>query len=305
MVVFVSWLLWVHFIGGYFGEENVPEAKAVVSGPSESTESTILTQQEQEQQRQQRQEKREQEQKQRQEQKQNFLEQQQEQLQAIEEQAAQKRQRIEEDYLQKCMALQTWITEATKSLDPYEKMAWAELTQKLKHTISVTSQKGTTTTCLNPYGYRNYVVSSGSSTETKETYVTGNPAQEYANKQWEIVKARNDMLRDYKQEFARLGRQRQYKLSEVDKWEQSKKNYIVNSTQVKVAKLKSTGLVTSIMYSEDKSSIVLGNRIMMHEGDIIHGIVVEKIYRDKVEFIKNKKRWTQKIRETPSPEWYQ
>lgn len=207
--------------------------------------------------------------------------------------------------MQKCMVLQTWITEATKSLEPYEKMAWAELTQKLKHTISVTSQKGTTTTCLRPYGYRNYIVSTGNSTETKETYVAGIPAQEYAKKQQEIAKARNDMLRDYKQEFARLEKQRQYELSEVDKWEQSKKNYIVNSTRVETAKLKSYGLVTSIMYSEDKPSVVLGNRRMMHEGDIIRGVTIAKIHKDKVEFIKNDEKWIQKVGETPGPEWHQ
>lgn len=53
VVVFVSWFLWVHFIEGYFGEENVPVAEAVVSGHSESTESILLMQQQQEQRRQQ------------------------------------------------------------------------------------------------------------------------------------------------------------------------------------------------------------------------------------------------------------
>jgi len=47
---------------------------------------------------------------------------------------------------------------------------------------------------------------------------------------------------------------------------------------------------------------VLGNIRIVHEGDIIRGAAIETIYKDKVEFIKNGERWTQKVGEAPGPE---
>ncbi len=57
-------------------------------------------------------------------------------------------------------------------------------------------------------------------------------------------------------------------------------------------------LVTAIIYSEDKPSAVIGNQIV-HEGDTLRGINVVKIYKDKVEFEKNGKRWTQAVENNP------
>jgi len=57
-------------------------------------------------------------------------------------------------------------------------------------------------------------------------------------------------------------------------------------------------LITGILYSEDKPSAVIGNRIV-YEGDTLHGINVVKIYKEKVEFEKNGKRWTQPIENHP------
>lgn len=295
--IFISGVIFAQFVGSLFSGKNLSIAQDEVSGISEPDETV-------KQQEQQWQKKREQEYKQQVNQKQQFLEQQQEQLRTIGEQAAQKRRQIEEDYLEKCKIMQTWIAKATESLEPYEKMAWAELTQKLKHTITVTSQKETKT-YYRPPNYGNYVESTGNSTTTAESYVVGNPAQEYVQRQKEIIDARNDMLRNYQQEFANLEKQRQYDLTEVDNWEQSQKNNIVNSTDAKIAKLQSNRLITSIMFSEDNPSIVFGNKIIKHEGDTIGGATIKEIYQDRVDFVKNEKKWTQKIREAPGPEWYQ
>ncbi len=57
-------------------------------------------------------------------------------------------------------------------------------------------------------------------------------------------------------------------------------------------------LVTGILYSEDKPSAVIGNQIV-YEGDTLHGINVVKIYKNKVEFEKNGKRWTQPVENRP------
>ncbi len=62
------------------------------------------------------------------------------------------------------------------------------------------------------------------------------------------------------------------------------------------------GVVTGIMYAEEKPSAVVGDKIV-YEGDIVDGVKVVKIYRDKVEFEKKGKRWTQGVQEKPNRAW--
>lgn len=61
-------------------------------------------------------------------------------------------------------------------------------------------------------------------------------------------------------------------------------------------------VVTGITYVEEEPSAVVGYDIV-HEGDTIHGVKVVKIYRDKVEFEKDGKRWTQEVREKANRAW--
>jgi len=56
--------------------------------------------------------------------------------------------------------------------------------------------------------------------------------------------------------------------------------------------------VSGILYSEDKPSAVVGNRIV-YEGDAFDGINIVKIHKNKVEFEKNGKRWAQSIETNP------
>ncbi|NQT02474.1 MAG: hypothetical protein HQ580_10650 [Planctomycetes bacterium] len=53
-------------------------------------------------------------------------------------------------------------------------------------------------------------------------------------------------------------------------------------------------IVKGILYSEDKPSIVIGNRIL-HEGDQIQNASVIKINRGSVEFEMNGNKWAQKV----------
>ena len=62
------------------------------------------------------------------------------------------------------------------------------------------------------------------------------------------------------------------------------------------------GFVTGILYSEEKSSAVIDNKIL-YEQDTIHGARVVEIHRDKVEFEKNGERWSQRIQQTPPAVW--
>jgi len=62
------------------------------------------------------------------------------------------------------------------------------------------------------------------------------------------------------------------------------------------------GLITGIIYTEEKPSVLIDGEIV-YEGDTIHGVKVIKIHRDKAQFAKKNKRWTQQTREQPSRAW--
>lgn len=62
------------------------------------------------------------------------------------------------------------------------------------------------------------------------------------------------------------------------------------------------GVVTGVLLADGEPCAVIDTEIV-HEGAIIHGIKVVKIHKDKVEFEKNSKRWTQKLRERPGYTW--
>jgi len=56
--------------------------------------------------------------------------------------------------------------------------------------------------------------------------------------------------------------------------------------------------VTGIIYSEDKPSAILGGRIV-HEGDVLNGVHIIRIYKNEVELEWNGRNWTQAVREVP------
>lgn len=60
------------------------------------------------------------------------------------------------------------------------------------------------------------------------------------------------------------------------------------------------GLLGSILYSDRHSSIVIDG-VILHEGDIIHGVNVFKIHEDAVELEKNGQRWQQNVGMTFPP----
>ena len=113
-----------------------------------------------------------------------------------------------------------------------------------------------------------------------------------------IAKRKNDILGKSEFEALNLERQKEYALTvgfaKLEK--RSKENAII-------PKSKAThGLVKGIVYSSEKPSTVVDHQIV-HEGETIHGVVVVKIYKDKVEFEKNGKKWEQKVQQTPEAFW--
>ena len=71
----------------------------------------------------------------------------------------------------------------------------------------------------------------------------------------------------------------------------------------KVSQPGTLGLVTGIMYSQNRPSALIGNRIIVHEGEIVHGVKVLEIHKDKVLFEKDSVTWAQAIGDTPSSHW--
>ena len=55
------------------------------------------------------------------------------------------------------------------------------------------------------------------------------------------------------------------------------------------------GLVMGICRSIEKPLAVINNKMVVHEGDTIDGITIVKIYKEKVEFIKNGKHYVKEI----------
>jgi len=62
------------------------------------------------------------------------------------------------------------------------------------------------------------------------------------------------------------------------------------------------GLVTAILYTLRGSSVVIDD-VILHEGNKIHGVKIDKIKQDTVEFSKGQHHWTQKIDESPPGIW--
>ena len=123
------------------------------------------------------------------------------------------------------------------------------------------------------------------------------PVQRLAHALNRITKRKNDILGRSEMVALNLERQKEYALTvRLAELERPKEKSIT-------PKNKAThGIVKGIVYSSEKASAVIDHKIV-HEGDTILGVVVVKIYKDKVEFDKNGAKWEQKVRQTPEAYW--
>ncbi len=62
------------------------------------------------------------------------------------------------------------------------------------------------------------------------------------------------------------------------------------------------GRVDGVIYGLEDSSVLIDGQIIK-EGEKIYGVTVTKIYRNKVEFEKDGKRWEQRVQEQPGRDW--
>ena len=69
-----------------------------------------------------------------------------------------------------------------------------------------------------------------------------------------------------------------------------------------LAEKKGISLAELNKLAEDNPSVVLDKDIV-YEGQIVHGVKVIKVHKDRVEFEKEGKRWEQKLKEEPNMYW--
>jgi len=113
-----------------------------------------------------------------------------------------------------------------------------------------------------------------------------------------ITERKSDILAKMAFETADLERQKNYALTvtlpELEK--QLKQDMLKPEPKL------TRGLVTGIVYSADKPSAVIDRKIV-HDGDVMYGTTVVKIYQDSVKFSKKSRNWEQKVQEPPKSYW--
>jgi hypothetical protein len=113
-----------------------------------------------------------------------------------------------------------------------------------------------------------------------------------------IAERKSEILAKLEYETADLERQKNYALA-VTLPELEKR---LKQDLLKPEPEPTHGLVTGIVYSADKPSAIVDRKIV-HEGDVIYGATVVKIYRDNVKFSEKGKNWEQKVQQTPEAYW--
>jgi hypothetical protein len=113
-----------------------------------------------------------------------------------------------------------------------------------------------------------------------------------------IAERKSEILAKLEYETADLERQKNYALT-VTLPELEKR---LKQDLLKPEPEPTHGLVTGIVYSADKPSAIVDRKIV-HEGDVIYGATVVKIYRDSVKLSKKSKNWEQKVQQTPEAYW--
>jgi hypothetical protein len=110
----------------------------------------------------------------------------------------------------------------------------------------------------------------------------------------------------FKRGFARIQKGRQYEIEKVEELEKSKSYLPAMVHSITGEPIpKTIGHVKGILYSENKSSTIIGDEnSIVYEENSIYGATIVKIHKDKVKFAKNSQSWTQKVGEPPGPEWY-
>jgi type II secretory pathway component PulC len=103
-----------------------------------------------------------------------------------------------------------------------------------------------------------------------------------------------------------IHQRREGALDSLENHDASGRGYFSSALESLASKVRpGTGLVKGIVYSDNASSTVISDaKNIVHENSTIDGVRIVKIHKDRVEFTKNGRSWTQKVGQPPSPEWY-
>jgi hypothetical protein len=237
-------------------------------------------------------------------------------------QAAEKQPEQEKQNQQQFEEIEKYISQQRRNIESYYKGQLVELNQRAQSEIgllevadkavyaSLAAQAEVAKVVLHidNYGYRApwYLVAETERMlqlkDEHESYgdfedsIKKSPKR-FAVAQSRIAERKNQILANLEWETLKLEQRKQYALTTgLARLEKQLKE---NATKPKPE--VTHGMVGGIVYSS-KPSILIGRKIV-HEWDTIQGVTVIKIYKDKVKFQKNGKRWEQKVQQAPAAYW--
>ena len=139
----------------------------------------------------------------------------------------------------------------------------------------------------------------------RENYFFYEPASErsrsarlFATFQSLIAESKNDVYRQYETGCVTLQKNKMYDLNVVLPKLEEKLKQNLKESKIKVAQ----GVVSGIVYSQSKSSAVVGGKVVQ-QGDFLDGVKIVKVHRDYIEFERQSKSWKQKPGEPAGSYW--
>jgi len=205
---------------------------------------------------------------------------QQEQLKQIESYISQQQQKVEDYYADRLAELQLNRDAEIGLLEVADKGTFATLAAQAKIADTVLGIKE----APKPKG-------------SIEDRIDKSPRR-FAEIQSLIADAKSDVFAGYDRDATKIERQKRYaltvRLPELE--EHLKEGLSAEKPQPTI------GLISGIVYSEQKPAAIISGKIAC-QGESANGVKIVRIYRDRVEFEKNGKKWEQKVREPTKAYW--
>jgi len=222
----------------------------------------------------------------------------QEELRVVDAYATEERQKIEAWYSDELARLKTLLEERLQKLDGVDKLAWAQFYQRANETWSTTSGYDYGSAYDSGYGS---AYGHGFRSETTDTFVRGDPAEEYAAIMAQIKDSKQATQEDFVKAQQKLAWMREQKLlgvrNEVDRRKAVialKKSRAQMELERKLSGDRSP-IVEAVITTADNRFCALVGDALVYEGNTVQGYRVRKIRADSVEFEKDEEVWVQKV----------
>jgi len=211
-----------------------------------------------------------------------------EQAEKIERYLAQQRRLIEDYYSDQATELQLRLQAQIAALEVAEGVVCAPLAAQAEVAKSVLQ--------INNYDYGQ--AGCFGTTYYRPILTIEQEARKFAAVQSRIAEKKNDILARFEWGLSDLERQKRYALTVglAELENQLAQNLLRAEPE------ETRGMVTGIVFSDQSPSALIDGRIV-HEADMVHGVKVVKIHRDRIEFGKNDAKWQQKVRQIPEKYW--